>query len=147
MSTTKTATLQPIPYLMFDGTCAEAMQHYATVLGGEIKTMMSGTDCPFKDPMIEAFGDRILNCQLVLPGGSLLMGGDCPPGMPYTGIEGCSITLNLDTIEEAEDLFNKLADGGNVTMPFAPTFWAEKFGMCKDKYGVDWIINGNMQSL
>ena len=147
MSTTKTSHLQPIPYLAFDGNCAEAMKFYEQVLGGKITTMMSGNDSPFKDPMIEAFGDRILNAQLELPGGVFLYGGDCPPGMPFQGSHGFSITLNFDTIEEAEENFNKMAEGGTVTMPFSPTFWAEKFGMLQDKFGVNWIINGNLHKM
>lgn len=139
--------LQPIPYLAFDGSCADAMRFYETVLGGTIKVMMSGTECPVKDPMIEAFGDRILNAQLELPGGVFLYGGDTPPGMPHQGVHGFSITLNYDTTEEAEAIFNKLSEGGSVTMPFSPTFWAEKFGMLTDKFGVHWIINGHMTPL
>ena len=147
MSTTKTRTLQPIPYLAFDGTCADAMRYYEKVLGGTIKVMMSGKDSPHKDPMIESFGDRILNAQLELPGGVFLFGGDAPPTMEYQGMHGFSITLNLDTVEEGEEIFNKFADGGHVTMPYSPTFWAEKFGMVSDKFGVNWIINGNLQSM
>ncbi len=147
MSITKTSTLQPIPYLAFDGTCADAMRYYEKVLGGTIKVMMSGKDSPFKDPMIESFGDRILNAQLELPGGVYLFAGDAPTHMEYKGMRGFSITLNFDTVEEAESIFNTFADGGKITMPFNPTFWAEKFGMVTDKFGVDWIINGNLQAL
>lgn len=147
MSITKTSTLQPIPYLSFDGNCAEAMKFYATVLGGTIKVMMSGSDSPFKDPMIEAFGDRILNAQLELPGGVFLFGGDAPPHSEYKGMHGFSITLNFDTVEEGEDVLLALADGGKITMPYSPTFWAEKFGMVTDRFGVDWIVNGVLTPL
>jgi PhnB protein len=57
------------------------------------------------------------------------------------------IKLNYDTVEEAESIFNSLAQGGRVTMPFGPTFWAAKFGMLVDKYGVAWIINGELRPL
>jgi PhnB protein len=57
------------------------------------------------------------------------------------------IKLNYDTVEEAESIFNSLAQGGQVTMPFGPTFWAAKFGMLVDKYGVAWIINGELRPL
>jgi PhnB protein len=147
MSYTKTSTLQPIPYLAFNGECADAMRYYEKVLGGTIKVMMSGKDSPFKDPMIESFGDRILNAQLELPGGVFLFAGDAPTQMEYQGMHGFSLTLNFDTVEEAEEIFNTLAEGGHVTMPFSPTFWAEKFGMLTDKFGVHWSINGNLQAL
>jgi PhnB protein len=55
--------------------------------------------------------------------------------------------LNFDTVEEAESIFNSLAQGGRVTMPLSPTFWAGKFGMLVDKYGVAWIINGELRPL
>ncbi len=147
MSPTKTQTLQPIPYLSFDGNCAEAMHFYEKTLGGTIKVMMSGSQVPVQDEMAAAFGDRILNSQLELPGGTMLYGGDCPTHMPYEGIKGVSLTLNFDTVEEGEEIFNKLADGGQVFMPYAPTFWAEKFGMVTDKFGVTWVVNGVLQTL
>ncbi len=147
MSPTKTQTLQPIPYLSFDGNCAEAMHFYEKTLGGTIKVMMSGSQVPVHDEMAAAFGDRILNSQLELPGGTMLYGGDCPTHMPYEGIKGVSLTLNFDTVEEGEEIFNKLADGGQVFMPYAPTFWAEKFGVVTDKFGVTWVVNGVLQTL
>lgn len=147
MSPTKTQTLQPIPYLSFDGNCAEAMHFYEKTFGGTIKVMMSGSQVPVQDEMAAAFGDRILNCQLELPGGTMLYGGDCPTHMPYEGIKGVSLTLNFDTVDEGEEIFNILADGGQVFMPYEPTFWAEKFGMVTDKFGVTWVVNGVLQTL
>ncbi|MBS0203771.1 MAG: VOC family protein [Planctomycetes bacterium] len=139
-----TSHLQPIPYLSFNGECAAAMRFYEKVLGGKIKSMMSGAQSPMAAQIPPEFADRILNAQLELPGGSLLFAGDCPSHIPYEGIKGVTIALNYDTVDEAEAIFNALADGGKVTMPFSPTFWAKKFGMVVDKYGVPWIINGEL---
>jgi PhnB protein len=147
MSSTQTVTLQPIPYLSFDGNCAEAMRFYEKVLGGTIKVMMSGAQSPMADKIPKEFADRILNAQLELPGGGFLFGGDAPAHAPYAGIKGVTLALNYDTVEEAESKFNALAQGGQVTMPFGPTFWARKFGMLVDKYGVAWIINGELLPL
>ena len=147
MSITKTSTLQPIPYLSFDGNCAEAMRFYEETLDGTIKVMMSGSQVPIQDEMCAAFGDRILNSQLELPGGAMLYAGDCPTHMPYEGIKGVSLTLNFDTVDEGEEIFNKLATGGQIFMPYEPTFWAEKFGMVTDKFGVTWVINGVLHTL
>ncbi len=147
MPSNKTKALQPIPYLAFDGNCAEAMHFYENVLGGTIKSMTSGEQSPVKDPMTEAFGTLILNAQLELPGGYFLYGGDTPPHMNYEGIKGVNITLNFDTVEEAEEIFNKLSEGGTINMPFVPTFWAEKFGMVTDKFGVSWLLNGCLHSM
>jgi PhnB protein len=147
MSAAKTSKLQPIPYLGFDGNCAEAMRYYEKVLGGTIKVMMSGADSPMADKIPKEFAHRILNAQLELPGGGLLYAGDAPAHVPYEGIKGVTLALNIDTVEEAEAIFNTLAEGGKVTMPFSPTFWAKKFGMLVDKFGVAWIINGELRPL
>ena len=147
MPSTKTSSLQPIPYLSFNGNCAEAMRYYETILGGKIKVMMSGAQSPMANQMPKEFADRIMNAQLELPGGSFLYAGDCPCHLPYEGIKGINITLNFNSVEEGEAIFNKLAEGGNVTMPCSPTFWAKKFGMLVDKFGVAWIINGELLPL
>lgn len=144
MSFIKTAHLQPIPYLGFDGNCAEAMRFYEKTLGGKIKVMMSAADTPMADQLPEEFAHRIMNAQLELPGGTFLYAGDAPSHIPYEGIKGVSIALNYDSVEEAEAVFNALAEGGKVTMPFSPTFWAKKFGMLIDPFGVAWIINGEL---
>ena len=144
MQSARTASLQPIPYLTFDGNCAEAMRYYEKVLGGIIKVMMSGADSPVADQMPKEFAHRIMNAQLELPGGFLLYAGDAPSHVPYNGLEGVSIVLNFACVDEAEAIFNTLAEGGKVTMPYSPTFWAKKFGMLIDKFGVPWIINGEL---
>jgi len=147
VSSSKTTTLQPIAYLAFDGNCAEAMRYYEKVLGGTIRVMMSAAQSPIADKMPKEFAHRILNAQLELPGGGFLYAGDTPPHIPYEGIKGVTLALNYATVEEAESVFNKLAEGGKVTMPFSPTFWAKKFGMLVDKYGVAWVINGELLPL
>ncbi len=147
MSSAKTTVLQPIPYLGFNGNCAEAMRFYEEVLGGKIKVMMSGAQSPMSAQIPKEFADRILNAQLELPGGGFLYGGDAPAHVPYEGIKGVTLALNYASVEEAESIFNALAQGGKVTMPFSPTFWAKKFGMLVDKFGVAWIINGELHPL
>ncbi|MCA9152498.1 MAG: VOC family protein [Planctomycetales bacterium] len=144
MSASRTANVQPIPYLSFDGTCAEAMRFYESVLGGTIKVMMKGSETPMAEHIPAEFADRIMNAQLELPGGNFLYAGDAPAHIPFEGMRGCMVTLNYDTVEEAEAIFDALAAGGQVTMPFAPTFWAVKFGMCVDKYGTSWAVNGQL---
>ena len=147
MSAAKTTNLQPIPYLAFDGNCAEAMRYYETILGGKITVMMSGAQSPMCDQMPKEFAHRILNAQLELPGGGLLYAGDCPGHVPYEGVKGVTLAMNYDSVEEAESIFNALAQGGKVTMPYGPTFWAKKFGMLVDKFGVSWIINGELMPI
>jgi PhnB protein len=121
---------QPIAYLGFDGNCADAMRFYERALGGKIEIMMSGADSPMAAQMPKEFAHRIMHARLALPGGGLLFAGDAPPAnIPYEGIKGVCITLNYDTVPEAQRIFDALADGGKVTMPMQPAFWA-KTGAC-----------------
>ncbi len=144
MSSTQTSTLQPIPFIVFNGNCAEVMHHYAEVFGAKINVMMLASQSPIADQLPPGFEDKVLNAQLELPGGLMIYAGDCPPHMTYEGIKGMGIALNFDTEAAAEEIFNLLSDGGKVNMPFGPTFWAKKFGMVTDKFGVDWMINGEL---
>lgn len=135
---------QPIAYLSFKGNCKEAMQFYESALGGKIEVMMSGADSPMAAMIPPETAHQILHARLVLPDGGLLFAGDCPQNMPYDGIKGMSLTLNYDSISEAEQAFNALADGGTITMPMQPSFWAKSWGMLVDRFGTPWIINGEL---
>ncbi len=146
MSTTLTA------YLSFDGNTREAFAFYQQALGAEIQTMMSWADMPAMpqsaaddtgvDYGPRPTGDSIMHACLVLPGGARLMAGDKPPGMPFEGIKGVMLALEYDTIDQAHGAFDKLVQGGQITMPLAPAFWARTFGMLTDRFGVSWAVNG-----
>ena len=144
MSTTQTSPLQPIPYLSFDGNCKEALHFYEGALGGKIAFIMTNGQSPMAEHFPPETHDRIINAQFFLPGGMMLMAGDAMGNAPYEGIKGVSLALNFDTTEEGEKIFNALSVGGTVSMPWAPTFWAKMFGMVDDKYGVSWLVNGEV---
>ena len=140
------------PYLSFDGTTREAFAFYEKALGAQIQAMMSYADMPTPPAGSAAescggqsapTGDGIMHASLVLPGGALLFAGDTPPGMPFEGIKGVMLTLEYDTVEQAERAFAALAEGGRITMPLAPSFWAKTFGMLTDRFGVSWALNGD----
>lgn len=139
------------PYLSFPGTTREAYAFYAQALGATIETMMSYADMPAPPPDAEAgcadggpppTGDGIMHACLVLPGGAMIFAGDVPPGMPFDGIKGVMLAVQYDTVDQARSAFEALSQGGQVTMPLAPAFWAETFGMLTDRFGVAWAING-----
>jgi PhnB protein len=130
---------QPIPYLAFDGTCAEAMRHYAQILGGMLG-IMTNRDSQFADGCPPEHLDRVIHARLECADGTFLYAGDCPPGMPYQGIHGVSIALNFDSVEKAQRVFEALGEGGTVTMPLNETFWAKKFVMVKIGPGAS--VNG-----
>lgn len=132
-------------YLFFDGQCAEAMQHYQRVLGGDLQVMRYAdappdAQCPDMDA---SSAQRVMHALLKFPQAAL-MASDVPAGNTYSGIHGVGVTLNYPDLAEARRAFDTLAEGGTVQMPFGPTFWAEGFGMLRDRFGTPWMINGPM---
>jgi len=135
------------PYLIFDGQCEAAFGFYQQCLGGTLEAMLTFAEAPAGEdgepgcgPVPAEFADRIMHACLVLDG-QMLMGSDTLPSFPYEGIKGCSVSLNVDSIAEAERIFAALSDRGAVQMPLGATFWAARFGMCTDRFGVPWMIN------
>jgi PhnB protein len=133
-----------IPYLAFDGNCADAMRFYERALEGRIELMLRLADSPMAAQAPQEFWQRIMHARLALPGGAMLYAGDAMGQVSYQGIHGVSLTLNYATVAEANKFFERLADGGKVTMAMAPTFWAKSFGMVTDKFGAHWIVNGEL---
>jgi PhnB protein len=136
--------MQPIPYLGFNGNCAEAMRFYETALGGKLEVLMNGADSPMAAQIPKEFAQRILHARLALKNGGYLYGGDAPTHVPFAGIHGVAVTLNFATAEEAGRVFDQLAPGGKVSMAMAPSFWAKSFGMLTDRFGTPWIVNGGL---
>ena len=137
------------PYLSFDGNTREAFAFYAKALGARIEAMMSYDDMPTPAAGDAGCadgpppsGDGIMHASLTLPGGAKLFAGDTPPGMAHEGVKGVMLALQYDTIDQAHGAFHALAQGGQVTMPLAPAFWAKTFGMLTDRFGVSWAVNG-----
>lgn len=129
------------PYLMFDGKCEEAFDFYARNFGGNVAMKMRYGEAPTVDEVLTPEQrNRIMHARLEFDG-QVLMGSDATPEHPYEPIHGCMLSLNVASVAEATRLFNTLADGGTVMMPLDKTFWAERFGMCTDRYGVPWMIN------
>ncbi len=136
----------PIVYLSFDGTCTQAMRFYEKALNGRLTVLMSGGDSPMAEHIPKESAHRILHARLELDDNGLLFAGDCREDIAYEGIKGLSLTLNYDTIEQAERVFAALSEGGVITMPMQPAFWAKTWGMLIDKFATPWIVNGSMLS-
>lgn len=128
-------------YVFFDGTCADAMHFYQQTLGGEIETMMPHGQSPMKDQVPQGSEDRIMHASLRI-GPMRLMAADSVVGQAYEGMKGFSLSLSYPTADEAKRTFDRLADGGKVTMPLADTFWSEAFGMLVDRFGTPWTVSG-----
>jgi len=127
------------PYLYFDGDCEQAFRLYEKVLGGHVAMMMHYADAPSDQPAADGLANRIMHARLEFSG-RWLMGSDTPEGR-FQKPQGFSIALNVDTAEYAERIFASLSDGGSVHQPLIETFFAHKFGMLSDRFGVPWLIN------
>jgi PhnB protein len=128
------------PYIAFNNQCKEAFEFYEKCLGGKIVAMIGYGDTPAKDHMPANTGARIMHARLVL-GDQVLMGCDAHPEMPYDGIRGNDVAVQVETPAEAERLFAALSEGGTVQMPLGETFWSLRFAMLTDRFGVPWMIN------
>jgi len=127
------------PYIYFGGKCAEAFNYYKEHLGAQDVELMSFRGSPGEEMSPPEWLDKIMHASLTL-GSSTLMGSDGMPGQPYQPMQGSAVSLALDTPEQAERAFAALADGGTVTMPMAPSFFAERFGIVTDRFGVAWMV-------
>jgi PhnB protein len=128
------------PYLAFDGQCEKAFKFYERCLGGKIVAMIPYGDTPSKEHVPAGHERKIMHARINL-GSQVLMGGDAHSMHPYEGVKGCSVAVQVNTPEEAERLFAALSEGGTVQMPIGETFWAQRFGMLTDKFGVPWMVN------
>ncbi len=128
------------PYLAFNGQSEAAFKFYERCLGGKIVAMIPYGDTPSKEHVPAGHERKIMHARINL-GNQVLMGGDAHPDMPFEGVKGCSVAVQVETPAEAERLFNALAENGTVTMPLGETFWAVRFGMLTDQFGVSWMVN------
>ena len=131
--------MQLNPYLVFDGRCAEAFRFYEKTLGGKIEAMLTHGETPAAEHVDASWHDKIMHANLKV-GDLDLMGSDAPPQY-YEQPRGISVALHVADAREGERIFNALADGGTVTMPLEKTFWAERFGMVTDRFGIPWMVN------
>lgn len=126
------------PYLSFRDNARDAMEFYRSVFGGELTT---STFAEFQASQDPAEQDKVMHAQLVTDAGLTLMASDTPNGMDYTPGNNYSVSLSGDDESELRGYWDKLADGGTVTMPLDKAPWGDSFGMCVDKFGVTWLVN------
>jgi len=132
--------LQWNPYLTFNGQCEAAFKFYERCLGGKIVAMIPFGDTPSGEHVPAGDRARIMHARLVA-GSQVLMGSDAHAGEPYEGVKNCSVAVQVDTPDEAERLFSALSENATIVLPLQQTFWATRFGMLSDQFGVPWMIN------
>ncbi|PKM29885.1 MAG: hypothetical protein CVV07_09360 [Gammaproteobacteria bacterium HGW-Gammaproteobacteria-11] len=131
-------------HLAFPGTCREAMNFYAEVTGGQLEAMMTYAETPASEAVPAERHSDIIHASLNLRG-RRLMGADMP-GSDYQRPQGAQVHLEYDCEEQASRVFQSLAEGGEIIMPFEETFWAHRFGMTTDRFGVQWMISCSTQT-
>ena len=127
------------PYLTFGGDCEAAFKFYEKTLGGTIEAMFTHEDTPMADEVPADWRKKIMHASLKV-GGGLLMGSDAP-APSRDALAGFSVSLQIEDPAEAERVFQALAANGTVKMPIQETFWALRFGMLVDQFGVPWMVN------
>ena len=132
-------------YLTFDGTCEEAFNFYKSVFGGDFPMVGKFGDMPPQEgmpPISDEGKNRIMHMSLPISAETVLMGSDTMPGIHDHQVgNNISLSINTDSREEADRVFNGLSAGGKVSMPLADTFWGAYFGMWTDKFGINWMVN------
>ncbi|OGM99671.1 MAG: glyoxalase [Candidatus Yanofskybacteria bacterium RIFCSPHIGHO2_01_FULL_39_8b] len=131
------------PYLNFNGKTEEAFNFYKSVFGGEFTTFQRFKDTPEASKMSKEDGEKMMHVALPIGRGNTLMATDALESMGHKLIEGNNYSLSLSTEsrEETEKLFKGLSEGGKIEMPLADAFWGAYFGMFKDKFGIQWMVN------
>jgi PhnB protein len=126
------------PYLHFQGTCREAMTTYQQIFGGTLEISRYG-EAPDAAPE-QRDSPLVMHAALTL-GGRMLLASDFPPGFAGEAQQAVTISHIAGSAAEGQHLFDRLAEGGVVLMPYAPTFWSDGFGMVKDRFGTHWMVS------
>ncbi|WP_417529661.1 YciI family protein [Marinobacter lipolyticus] len=130
-------------HVAFSGNCREAMEFYAAVTGGNMEAVITFGETPAAEDVPPEMHDRVIHASLNLRGRRLMgadMSGDC-----YQPPQGAQIHLEYEDTDQAERVFHAFSDGGAIIMPFEKTFWAHRFGMTKDRFGVQWMISSQIE--
>jgi PhnB protein len=131
--------MQMNPYLSFKGDCEAAFKFYEQSLGGKLGEVFRYGGTPMAGDVSADWADKVMHTTLTL-GDQVLMGGDVAPER-YEEPKGFSLSLHIKSTDEAERLFHELSRDGKVVVPLEQTFWAARFGMLVDRFGIPWMIN------
>jgi len=131
--------MQMSPYLSFKGECEAAFRFYEQCLGGQLGALFRYAGSPIADQVPADWSDKIMHGSLAL-GDQVVMGADIAPDQ-YEEPKGFSLSLHIKSTAKAERIFHELAKDGKIVMPLEKTFWAARFGMLIDRFGIPWLIN------
>jgi PhnB protein len=131
--------MQVNTYLSFKGQCEAAFKFYEQSLGGQLGAIFRYAGTPFADTVPADWQNKVMHGSVTV-GGQVLMGADVVPGQ-YEEPKGISLSIHMKSAQEAERVFHELAKDGRVVLALEKTFWAERFGMVVDRFGIPWMIN------
>jgi PhnB protein len=131
--------MQINPYLSFRGDCESAFHFYEQCLGGELGPIFHYGGTPLASEVPADWTDKVMHGSLKF-GGQVVMGGDVAPDR-YEAPRGFSLSIQIKSATDADRIFQELARDGKVVVPLEKTFWAERFGMLVDRFGIPWLIN------
>jgi PhnB protein len=131
------------PYLNFLGTTEEAFNFYKSIFGGEFAMVQRYKDSPEAGQVGPDEANKLMHIALPIGKGNVLMGTDALASQGHSLKAGNNFHLSLsaDSKEEADKVFNGLSAGGSVMVPMSKMFWGSYFGMCTDKFGVQWMVS------
>jgi PhnB protein len=130
--------MQLVPYLAFNGDCEKAINFYKDCLNGNIENISYFGDSPME--VAESDKKRVMHSTFRF-GNNVMMASDSMPSQPVAFGSNISMSVNVEDEKSMEQIFNKLADQGRITMPLEDTFWGARFGMLIDKFGIHWMFN------
>lgn len=130
--------MQLTPYLLFNGNCQEAFRFYEQTLGAKIESVLTPEGTPAEAQFPPQQRNTVLHGRINV-NGQAVMASDCPPDR-YAKPQGFSMNLGYREPAEAERIFAALAEGGQVKSPIQETFFAQRFGMVVDRFGVPWMV-------
>jgi PhnB protein len=136
------------PYIHFNGNAEEAFTFYKSVFGGEFISLSRFKDFPNPEyPFPEDEAEKIMHIALPIGKNSILMGSDTPEflGRHNENETRSKIFISAETKEEADQLFNRLSRGGKIEMPITDSTWGSYFGMFRDKYGIEWMVDFDLK--
>ncbi|MER5385443.1 VOC family protein [Streptomyces sp. NBC_00647] len=126
------------PYLSFAGDARQAMTFYESVFGGTLTLNEYGA---FGSEAPPGYTDKVMHGLLEAPNGFVLMGADIPPGMEHQPGNNFAVSLSGDSADELRGYWEKLSDGGTVSVSLEKQMWGDTFGMCTDRFGISWMVN------
>jgi PhnB protein len=127
------------PYLFFGGRCEEALEFYRTAIGAKIERLVRFKESPEPQGLPDCFDDKIMHASVRIGKTTLMVSdGQCEGDQNF---DGFSLSITVPDVVQAENIFAALAQNGLVVTPLEKTFWAPRFGMLQDRFGVSWMVS------